>query len=86
MAHKIELRIQPAQQTLQEALDNGEGETYDFAFIDADKANYINYYETCLKLVRKGGVIAIDNVLWFGKVADPNAQASSLSFVITLLL
>ena len=74
MSHKIELRLQPALQTLQEALKNGEGETYDFAFIDADKPNYINYYEACLKLIRKGGIISVDNVLWYGNVVNQNVQ------------
>jgi len=72
--HKIDLRLAPAVQTLDELISNGQSETFDFAFIDADKSNYYNYYERCLKLVRKGGLIAIDNVLWAGKVADDTAQ------------
>jgi predicted O-methyltransferase YrrM len=67
---KIELRLAPAVDTLNQLLKNGEGETYDFIFIDADKQNYENYYELALQLVRKGGVIAIDNVLWGGRVSD----------------
>lgn len=70
---KIVLRLAPALQTLDELLIKGRGR-FDFAFIDADKTNYRNYYERCLKLLRKGGVIAIDNTLWSGKVAQPTAR------------
>jgi predicted O-methyltransferase YrrM len=70
--HKIELRIAPAEETLQKLLDEGEQESFDFIFIDADKKNYDIYYELSLKLLRPGGVIAIDNVLWHGQVADPS--------------
>lgn len=66
---KILLRLAPALQTLDDLLVKGKGR-FDFAFIDADKGNYGNYYERCLKLVRKGGVIAIDNTLWSGRVVD----------------
>jgi predicted O-methyltransferase YrrM len=71
MNHKIELRLAPATETLQSLIDAGERGTFDFAFIDADKLNYLNYYEQSLALVRVGGLIAIDNVLWGGEVADP---------------
>ena len=70
VAHKINLRLAPAVETLDALLADGQEGSFDFAFIDADKANYPAYYEKCLKLVRKGGVIAIDNVLWGGSVID----------------
>ncbi|MEO8400192.1 MAG: class I SAM-dependent methyltransferase [Gammaproteobacteria bacterium] len=69
--HKIDLRLAPALDTLQALLDQGDAETFDFVFIDADKQNYLDYYEKSLNLVRVGGLIAIDNVLWGGDVADP---------------
>lgn len=68
---KIELRLAPARETLDRLLADGRKGQFDFAFIDADKANYDHYYEAALLLVRKGGLIAIDNVLWSGAVADP---------------
>ncbi|XP_078449241.1 catechol O-methyltransferase domain-containing protein 1 isoform X2 [Lampetra fluviatilis] len=69
--HKIDLRIKPASATLDELLAAGEEGTYDFAFIDADKEGYVNYYEKCLRLIRKGGIVAIDNVIWGGSVLNP---------------
>ena len=71
VAEKIELVIAPALQTLDARTKAGEAGTYDFAFIDADKSGYDAYYERCLKLLRAGGLIAIDNVLWSGEVARP---------------
>ncbi len=71
LADRIELRLGPAVQTLQSLLSEGAAGSFDFAFLDADKESYDAYYEACLKLVRTGGVIAIDNVLWSGAVADP---------------
>ena len=71
VAAKIEFVVAPAQQTLRNKLASGQAGTYDFAFIDADKAGYDAYYELCLQLLRTGGLIAIDNVLWGGSVAHP---------------
>jgi caffeoyl-CoA O-methyltransferase len=71
VADKIDLRIAPALETLDRLLAEGQAQTFDFAFIDADKGNYQGYYERSLQLVRPGGLIAIDNVLWSGRVADP---------------
>ncbi len=70
---RIDLRIAPAIETLDEELATNAG-TYDFAFIDADKENYIEYYERCLKLIRPAGLIAVDNTLWSGRVADPSVN------------
>ena len=74
VAARIELRLAPAIDTLAALLRQGGAETFDLAFIDADKANYDAYYEACLKLVRPGGAIALDNMLWSGKVAEPDAH------------
>ena len=71
---KIDLRIGPALATLEELITKGQEASFDFAFIDADKANYLDYYKMCLGLVRKGGVIAIDNVLWGGAVINPKIK------------
>lgn len=71
VAGKIDLRIGPALGSLDELLTDGGAESFDFAFIDADKENYDAYYERCLRLVRHGGVIVVDNTLWRGRVADP---------------
>jgi caffeoyl-CoA O-methyltransferase len=71
---RVELRLAPALETLDELLAGGEAGTFDFAFIDADKKNYANYYERALALVRRGGLIAVDNVLWDGRVIDPSVQ------------
>jgi predicted O-methyltransferase YrrM len=71
---KIDLRLRPAVQTLDDLIALGQGGGFDFAFIDADKANYANYYERCLTLLRPGGLIAVDNVLWSGKVMDPSVD------------
>ena len=73
LGHKINLHIGPASETLEMLLVNGQAENFDFAFIDADKASLDLYYELCLKLVRPGGLIAVDNTLWHGKVIDPQA-------------
>jgi predicted O-methyltransferase YrrM len=71
VSEKIDLRIAPALETLEKLIIEGEAESFDLAFIDADKRNYENYYERALILLRPGGLILIDNVLWSGKVTDP---------------
>ena len=76
VAARIDLRLGPALATLDALLARGESGKFDFAFIDADKPNYDGYYERCLKLVRKRGLIAIDNVLWSGAVADPKQTSA----------
>jgi caffeoyl-CoA O-methyltransferase len=70
VADRIDLRIGPAGETLDSLLEGGEEATYDFAFVDADKAGYDGYYERLLRLVRPGGLIAFDNTLWGGAVLD----------------
>jgi caffeoyl-CoA O-methyltransferase len=74
VADKISLRLAPAIETLDEMLRDGQAGTFDFAFIDADKPNYDNYYERALKLMRRGGLMMFDNMLWSGRVADPGVQ------------
>jgi predicted O-methyltransferase YrrM len=74
VADKIDLRLGPALDTLGRLLAEGGAGSIDFAFIDADKREYDGYYEAVLKLLRPGGVIAVDNVLWGGAVADPAQQ------------
>ena len=75
IAHKIDLYLAPATETLGALVANEANHgTFDFAFIDADKANYATYYEHVFKLVRRGGVIAIDNVLWGGSLVDEKQQ------------
>ena len=71
---KIDLRLAPAVDTLDQLLAQGEAGRFDFVFIDADKGNYLAYYERCLKLLRTGGLIAVDNTLWSGEVANPENQ------------
>ena len=71
VANRIDLRLAPAQGTLDAMIAAGEAGTYDFAFIDADKSRYMAYYERCLTLLRVGGLIVVDNTLWSGAVADP---------------
>lgn len=84
VTHKIHLKLAPALDTLDELIHSGQKESFDFAFIDADKQNYINYYEKSLILLRRGGVIAIDNVLWEGKVADTHITDSSTTSIRNL--
>tara|TARA_A100001015_G_scaffold248637_1_gene286159 strand:- start:1609 stop:2271 length:663 start_codon:yes stop_codon:yes gene_type:complete len=69
---KVDLCLAPAKRTLDKLIEKGNKSTYDFSFIDADKINYQSYFERSLKLLRVGGIIAIDNVLWGGKVIDKN--------------
>jgi predicted O-methyltransferase YrrM len=71
VSDKISLQIAPALETLDRLITNGESGSFDFAFIDADKNNYAAYYDRCFQLVRQGGLILVDNVLWYGRVADP---------------
>lgn len=74
VSEKIDLKIAPAIQTLKSIIANGQENTFDFAFIDADKTGYENYYELCLKLLRPGGLVVLDNMLWDGAVADSQIQ------------
>lgn len=74
VARRIDLRLAPALQTLDGLLGAGQAESFDIAFIDADKENYRNYYERSLRLLRRGGLLMIDNTLWSGDVADPQKQ------------
>lgn len=75
VSHKIDLRLAPATETLRELVaDQRQHGSFDLAFIDADKANYDTYYELCMRLIRPGGVVALDNMLWHGAVVDPARQ------------
>jgi O-methyltransferase len=71
---RIELRLQPAMKTLDRLLAEGAIGSFDFAFIDADKPGYIGYYERIIDLLRPGGLVAVDNTLWSGKLADPDVD------------
>ncbi|XP_064087889.1 probable caffeoyl-CoA O-methyltransferase 2 isoform X1 [Macrobrachium nipponense] len=75
VTNKIHLHIAPAGDTLQKFIQEGRLGTFDFAFIDADKVGYDNYYECCLKLIRPGGIIAFDNTLWDGNVINSEDQS-----------
>ncbi|MGH8806618.1 MAG: class I SAM-dependent methyltransferase, partial [Noviherbaspirillum sp.] len=77
VAHKIDLRIAPALDTLDTLIAQGQAGSIDFAFIDADKTGYDAYYERCLTLLRTGGLIAVDNTLWSGTVALPATDADT---------
>jgi predicted O-methyltransferase YrrM len=80
ISEKIEVRVGPALESLDRMLEEGLAGRFDFAFIDADKQGYIEYWERCLRLVRGGGLIAVDNVLKDGKVVDPdNDEESTLA-------
>ena len=84
VAGRIELRLGPALGTLDALLADGAAGTFDLAFIDADKPSYDGYVERALRLVRPGGLIAIDNVLWSGRVADPAATDESTEVIRAL--
>ena len=75
VSNRINLQLAPAQQTLDGMIDDGQQGQFDFSYIDADKSGYRGYVESCLELVRSGGLITIDNVLWSGSVADPDDQS-----------
>jgi len=83
IADRIDFRHGPALTTIETLLASGQAGTFDFAFIDADKANYIRYYEAALSLLRPGGVLAIDNVLLFGAVIDPSVLSDYIRSRIT---
>jgi len=84
VASKIELRLAPALETLDKLLGQGQAGRFDLAFIDADKENYDGYYERVLRLVRPGGLIMLDNVLWGGDVADPRKNDTDTAALRTL--
>jgi caffeoyl-CoA O-methyltransferase len=79
--HKIDLHLRPAVETLDELIANGASGTYDFSFIDADKTGYDAYYERSLTLLRPGGMIGIDNVLWSGQVVDQADTSESTAAI-----
>jgi caffeoyl-CoA O-methyltransferase len=84
VADKIDLRLGPAVDTLDALLSDGGADTFDFAFVDADKENYDAYYERALALLRQGGLMVIDNVLWSGAVADPNQKDADTNAIRAL--
>jgi predicted O-methyltransferase YrrM len=84
MADRIEVRIGPAAETLERILRAPPPGLYDFAFIDADKTGYPVYYERCLALLRPGGLLLLDNMLWSGKVADPDVRDESTETIRAL--
>lgn len=84
VADRIDLRLAPAVETLTSLLDDGQAGTFDLAFIDADKSSYGRYYEQCVQLVRPGGVIAVDNVLWGGAVADDRRRDADTTAIRAL--
>ena len=84
VSSRIDLRIAPAADTLDQLLAEGQQDAYDFAFVDADKTGYDGYYERLLRLVRPGGLIAFDNTLWGGAVIDPEADDGDTDAIRTL--
>ncbi len=81
VSHKIDLNIAPALETMNSLISNHKSNYYDLIFIDADKENYLNYYENALLLIRPGGIIVIDNVLWGGSVVDPLNQSRDVKAI-----
>ena len=84
VSDRIDLRLGPALETLEALVGEGAGNSYDLAFIDADKTNYDGYYEYALQLLRPGGLLLIDNVLWGGKVADPAIDDAATAVIRAL--
>ena len=84
LTDRITLRLAPAEMTLDALIDNGDGGSFDLAFIDADKTGYDSYYEKCLALVKPGGLILLDNMLWHGRVADPSDNSADTKAIRTL--
>jgi caffeoyl-CoA O-methyltransferase len=84
VADKITLELGPALATLDRLIAGGDAGTFDLAFVDADKGNYAKYYERVLKLLRPGGLVAIDNVLWSGRVADARASDADTAAIRAL--
>ncbi len=84
VAGKVDLRLGPAVDTLDALIAGGETGTFDLAFIDADKGNYPSYWDRCMQLVRPGGLICVDNVLWSGSVADPSDQSADTNAIRAL--
>ena len=84
LSGRIDLRLRPALESLEQLVSAGDAGTFDFAFIDADKGNYDGYYEQCLTLLRPGGLIAVDNALWGGSVADASDERSDTVAIRTL--
>lgn len=78
VTERIELVLRPALETLDARIAAGESGSYDFAFIDADKTGYADYYERVMVLLREGGLVTIDNTLWSGKLADPNSHDADI--------
>lgn len=83
VSEKIELRLAPAIETLQKLVEEGHSGSFDLAFIDADKSNYGNYFELCLALLRPGGIVIVDNVLWGGSVANSEKQDADTNAIRT---
>src|SRR6185369_1551044 len=81
---RIDLRLAAALGTLDGLLAEGAAGSFDFAFVDADKENMDGYYERCLELLRPGGIVAFDNVLWGGRVADPSDRSDSTGAIRAL--